>query len=534
MKLILFILFNIYIIVKLIDQKNIAKNIEIGKNEDIINDRTRIKIKSGGNYTIKGKYNDLTIRIKSSNVIVNLFNGKYNSISKPIFLIEQSLDNITINIIKSSFKCYKFIEIKKYSNIKIYIKFSKIQSYNNIIEVENKSNIIIKGSIKFNINLQDLNQTLVKLNNSLTYLNQTFIHLMKNLNNLKINLDVLNKYITNFDKNAKYLNELLRINNQKYKIINKNILSKDININCEKKEINIDNLYIKFIPKPNKTNQYFQYFNNNKSSNINKCRIRQNERIILTMTSWTKRINDCHKVIERLLQNTLKPYKLILNLAIEEFPKQEKELPISLLNLTTKYTNFRIHWVLKNNNVFKKLIPTINKYKNDIIITVDDDVNYPKSLIKNMMKEFRRIGSNKPMSFGGKKSNWKVNKFKRISSHYGACSIVKYKFFNERLNELYYNATVSELEKGIKCFDDFLYTYAALLNGYKYKRANRYSCRKFVTHTRGFKFGFSDILYKKKKWDIYKGILKKYIWKKYHVTFKDLVKKRKMHLWYRK
>lgn len=176
MKLILFILFNIYIIVKLIDQKNIAKNIEIGKNEDIINDRTRIKIKSGGNYTIKGKYNDLTIRIKSSNVIVNLFNGKYNSISKPIFLIEQSLDNITINIIKSSFKCYKFIEIKKYSNIKIYIKFSKIQSYNNIIEVENKSNIIIKGSIKFNINLQDLNQTLVKLNNSLTYLNQTFIH----------------------------------------------------------------------------------------------------------------------------------------------------------------------------------------------------------------------------------------------------------------------------------------------------------------------------------------------------------------------
>ncbi len=87
MKLILFILFNIYIIVKLIVQKNIAKNIEIGKNEDITNDRTRIKIKSGGNYTIKGKYNDLTIRIKSSNVIVNLFNGKYNSISKPIFLI---------------------------------------------------------------------------------------------------------------------------------------------------------------------------------------------------------------------------------------------------------------------------------------------------------------------------------------------------------------------------------------------------------------------------------------------------------------
>ena len=534
MKLILFILFNIYIIVILIDTKNISKNFEIGKKEDIISDRTRIKLKAGGNYTIQGKYKDLTIRIKSSNVIVNLFYGEYNSISKSVFLIEQSLDNITINIIKSSFKCYKFIVIKKYSNVKIYIKSSIIQSYNNIIEVENKSNIIIKGLITFNSNKKELNQTLVNLNKTLSDLNQTVIHFMKTLNNMKINLDELNNNITNFDKNSKYLYELLRMDHQKFKRINKKILSKDIIINCEKKEIIINDLYIKFIPKPNKTNQYFQYFTNKKSSNIKKCKIKQNERIILTMTSWTKRIKDCHKIIERLLQNTLKPYKLILNLAIEEFPNKEKQLPKTLLNLTTYYTNFKINWVLKNNNVFKKLIPTINKYKKDIIITVDDDVNYPKSLIKNMMREFRRRGSNNPMSFGGKITDFKIGKFKRTPAHYGACSIVKYKFFNEKLNELYYKTTEPEINKGKKCFDDFLYTYAALLNGYKYKRSKKYSCRLFVWSSPGVKYGFSKIVNKKKEWKRYHQTIKNYLWKRYHVTLKDLVKRRKMHLWYRK
>ena len=106
MKLNLFILLNIFIIVILIDEKTITKNFEIGKKKDIITDRTRIKIKGGGNYTIKGKYKDLTIRINSSDVIVNLLNGKYNSLSSSI-IVEQRLNNITIYIKNSIFEGYQ-------------------------------------------------------------------------------------------------------------------------------------------------------------------------------------------------------------------------------------------------------------------------------------------------------------------------------------------------------------------------------------------------------------------------------------------
>ena len=57
------------------------------------------------------------------------------------------------------------------------------------------------------------------------------------------------------------------------------------------------------------------------------------------MTSWKNRIKYCYKTIEILLTNSLPPYKLILNLAKEEFPKKNLELPKNVLNLL-KYDNF--------------------------------------------------------------------------------------------------------------------------------------------------------------------------------------------------
>ena len=61
------------------------------------------------------------------------------------------------------------------------------------------------------------------------------------------------------------------------------------------------------------------------------------------MTSWKERINYVSRVLEILINNSFRPNKVILNLAIEEFPKKNKELPNNLLNLL-KYDNFEIFW----------------------------------------------------------------------------------------------------------------------------------------------------------------------------------------------
>ena len=238
-----------------------------------------------------------------------------------------------------------------------------------------------------------------------------------------------------------------------------------------------------------------------------------------------KKDKKCHKPIEILINNTYKPDKIILNLAVEEFPNKNLELPKSILRLL-KFNNFEIFWVYKNNNVFKKLIPTIDRYKNDLIITIDNDIIYPFDLIENVIKNFIKFGSNKPMSFGNNYSDWIINKT-RISSHFGPCTIVKYKFFQEKLNEIYKETTEELLNKNIKCFDDLLYTYTALINGFQYLRIKNYSIKNYQLNSKFQNHSFSDNFSKKiiNQMEEYHNILRKYIFEKYNITIDNLLKK---------
>lgn len=246
------------------------------------------------------------------------------------------------------------------------------------------------------------------------------------------------------------------------------------------------------------------------------------EKVYITLTSWKARINKIYKTIEILLNNTVKPKKIILNLSIEEFPNKKLDLPKNIINLLKKYYNFEIFWVKKNNNVFKKLIPTLNRIKNDLIITVDDDVYYPKDMIENMLKCFKKIGSNNPVSFGSNRTDWNING-KIINSHYGAGSIVKYKFFKKKINEIYKYTTEDRINKGIKCFDDILYTYSALVNGYKYFRCKEYSIRNYVHNSPKLKNPFSKKIHILLK--DYHNIIRKYIINKYNLTVEKLIEK---------
>ena len=200
------------------------------------------------------------------------------------------------------------------------------------------------------------------------------------------------------------------------------------------------------------------------------------------------------------------------------------ELPKSILKLLN-FNNFEIFWVYKNNNVFKKLIPTINRFKKDLIITTDDDILYSYDFIENILKMYIKNGANKPMSFGSKYSDWKIKKIK-INSHYGAGSIVKYEYFNEKINELYKETTEKLINKGIKCFDDPLYTYAAILNGYKYLRVKEYNIYKYVKKSIPLKYSYSKNKNNAKKLIRYHNLIRKYIFNKYNKTFQNIV----MHL----
>ena len=113
--------------------------------------------------------------------------------------------------------------------------------------------------------------------------------------------------------------------------------------------------------------------------------------IIVSLTSWKDRINELTlpKVLFRLFrQETNIQYKVVMVLSEEEFPLKEKELPKELVLFNKTIDNFEILWTYKNTKALKKLNPTIDKYPNLPIITLDDDMLIEKNIIDIFYKEY--------------------------------------------------------------------------------------------------------------------------------------------------
>lgn len=111
--------------------------------------------------------------------------------------------------------------------------------------------------------------------------------------------------------------------------------------------------------------------------------------IIVSLTTYNKRIYDVHLVIESLFRQTIMPNKIILWLAEDEF--DDMNIPRILKNLELKGLEIGYCKDLKS---YKKLIPTLEKYTNDIIITVDDDILYPIDFVENLYKEYKKDEKN--------------------------------------------------------------------------------------------------------------------------------------------
>ena len=153
---------------------------------------------------------------------------------------------------------------------------------------------------------------------------------------------------------------------------------------------------------------FFLFYKYNKETNNIK-------NIIISLTSYPLRINYVHITIKSLLKQTIKPKKIILWLAESDFPKRNNNLPKNLLLLQDKIV--KIEYYEKNIRSYKKLIPTVEKYPNKIIITVDDDIIYKKDTIeklyKNYLKYPKDIQAHRITKF-----IFKSGKFKAIAGGY--------------------------------------------------------------------------------------------------------------------
>ncbi len=104
-------------------------------------------------------------------------------------------------------------------------------------------------------------------------------------------------------------------------------------------------------------------------------------KVIVSLTSFPARIDTVDITVRSLLLQSLKPDKIILWLAWEQFPDKENGLPDKLLELR-KY-GLTIRWC-RDIKSYKKLLPALRRYPEDIIVTADDDVYYERHWLKRL------------------------------------------------------------------------------------------------------------------------------------------------------
>lgn len=104
--------------------------------------------------------------------------------------------------------------------------------------------------------------------------------------------------------------------------------------------------------------------------------------IVVSLTTYGKRIHDVYLTIESLMQQSRKANRIVLWLSEE---LKEVQLPMTIMS--QKARGLEIHYC-KDIKSYKKLIPSLIMFPNDVIITVDDDVLYDYDLLDKMVSSY--------------------------------------------------------------------------------------------------------------------------------------------------
>lgn len=126
-----------------------------------------------------------------------------------------------------------------------------------------------------------------------------------------------------------------------------------------------------YIPISYKRTEYLSYYHCGK-------------RIIVSLTSFPARIDKVWITIESLKRQTVQADKIILWLSKEQFPGMDNDLPEMLVSRQDDC--FEVRFVDDDIRSHKKYYYAFQNFKDDIVITVDDDIIYPTDAIEVLME----------------------------------------------------------------------------------------------------------------------------------------------------
>ena len=115
---------------------------------------------------------------------------------------------------------------------------------------------------------------------------------------------------------------------------------------------------------------------------------KRSPQIIVTVTSYGDRISVLPLVLERITHQSVKPDRIIVYLSKDNFPHMEKDLPERLLDMLLM--GVEIRWCDGDIRSYKKIVPPLQEFPDDILITIDDDLYYELDMVEKLYESYKK------------------------------------------------------------------------------------------------------------------------------------------------
>ena len=113
------------------------------------------------------------------------------------------------------------------------------------------------------------------------------------------------------------------------------------------------------------------------------------KQVIVSLTSFPQAIPYAVQAIRSILTGSLLPDKIVLYLDTPKFP--EGILPQELEALKAESPIFEVRFDESEIRSYKKLIPALRDFPNDIIVTIDDDIQYHPDMLSRLIQIHKQV-----------------------------------------------------------------------------------------------------------------------------------------------
>lgn len=109
-------------------------------------------------------------------------------------------------------------------------------------------------------------------------------------------------------------------------------------------------------------------------------------RLIVSLTTFPKAAPYAVGAVRSIMEGRLLPDKVVLYITNAQFEEEKTPIPQELVDLAATSSIFEIRDYPRDIRSYRKLVPALADFPDDIIVTIDDDVAYAPTMLQELMQ----------------------------------------------------------------------------------------------------------------------------------------------------